>query len=298
MEKVDLKFGFLCNNNCLFCVQGEKRKIYGDIPFDELVKTLETARKDSDRIVFTGGEVTIKKEFIKLVEIAKKLDYKLIQIQTNGRMFSVEKFCDETVKAGANEFSLALHGHSPECHDYLTRAQGSYYQTIKGIKNLKKIGQYVGTNTVITRSNYRNLKDIAELLVYLKVDQFQLAFVHALGNAALYFKQIVPRISLAEPYVKLALTEGIRAGIRVMTEAITYCFMENFTDYIAEKIIPRTKIYDVKIIDDYSEYRINEGKIKNDDCRKCIYYPECEGPWREYPENYGWNEFVPVASKT
>ena len=47
-----------------------------------------------------------------------------------------------------------------------------------------------------------------------------------------------------------------------MTEAIPYCFMQNFTDYIAEKIIPRTKIYDVNILEDYTEYRLHEGKSK------------------------------------
>ena len=29
-------------------------------------------------------------------------------------------------------------------------------------------------------------------------------------------------------------------------------------------------------------------------CHGCRYERECEGPWREYPEHFGWGEFVAV----
>ncbi len=294
MEKVDVKCGFTCNNRCRFCVQGDKREQYGDIPTDQLLKTLETARKDADSIVFTGGEVTIKKDFILLVKQAAELGFEHIQIQTNGRMFSSRTFCEETIRAGANDFSLALHGHVPALHDYLTRAGGSFYQTVKGIRNLKDLGQRVGTNTVITRPNYRNLPAVARLLIHLGVDQFQFAFVHPLGSAMTHFEGIVPRLSLAAPYVKAGLAKGLRAGKAVMTEAIPYCFMTGFFPCIAEQRMPRTKIFDVHIVPDFTAYRIEEGKAKSRECAACIHDSVCEGPWKEYPEHYGWDEFRPV----
>ncbi|MBN2547283.1 MAG: radical SAM protein [Spirochaetes bacterium] len=293
-NKVDIKFGYLCNNKCRFCVQGNKRIKYGNLEKEEIIKKLEDGKKFSDCIVFTGGEVTIRDDFLDLLLIAKKLDYAKIQIQTNGRMFSNMSFCEKTVQNGANDFSLALHGHIPQLHDYLTSAEGSFYQTVKGIKNLKFLNQFVGTNTVITRSNYRNLPDIAALLVYLNVDQYQLAFVHPVGTAMEFFDSIVPRLSLTEQYVKDALTAGIKAGKTVMTEGIPFCFMEGFTGYIAESIMPEMKIFDVNVCDDYREYRIKEGKAKDKKCGLCRYDKQCEGTWREYPEKYGWDEFIPV----
>lgn len=296
MEKVDVKCGFLCNNRCRFCVQGDKRQEYGDIPTDEIIKTIEEARKESDAIVFTGGEVTTKKDFLRFVSRAKSLEYQVIQIQTNGRMFSSEEFSRETVFAGANDFNLALHGSTPELHDYLTMVPGSFYQTVKGIRNLKKLGQHVGTNTVINRSNYRDLPCLAELLVHLNVNQFQLAFIHALGSAAKNFKQIVPRYYLIMEYVKQALETGINSGQTVMTEAIPLCFLDEYRPFAAEYIIPMTKIYDVNIMEDYTEYRITEGKTKHEKCISCLWNHECEGPWKEYPEYYGWDEFIPVIN--
>ncbi|MCP4133197.1 MAG: radical SAM protein [bacterium] len=295
MEKVDVKFGFLCNNKCRFCVQGNKRELYGDIPFHEVIATMETARERSDSIVFTGGEVTIKKDFLIVLEKARELGFSKIQIQSNGRMFASKEFCRETIAAGATEFALALHGFSPELHDFLTLADGSFYETASGIKNLKELEQYVGTNSVITRYNYTTLPKLAGLLVYLGVDQYQFAFVHAIGTAGENFEDVVPRYCKIEPYVKEGLSLGIKAGKVVMTEAIPYCFMSGYTGYIAENIMPSTAVFDKNfVVDDYKKYRLTEGKSKGAQCKECACNDACEGPWVEYPEHFGWDEFVPV----
>jgi MoaA/NifB/PqqE/SkfB family radical SAM enzyme len=212
-------------------------------------------------------------------------------------MFASQAFCEKSVAAGANEFSLALHGHVRDLHDYLTQVPGSFHETARGIRNLKALGQYVGTNTVITRSNYRHLPDIARLLIHLGVSQYQFAFVHALGSAARNFARIVPRYSLIEHYVKEGLNRGIHSEVRVMTEAIPYCFMNEYSDYVAERIIPHTKIYDIAVVADYTHYRRTEGKLKGKPCEECELASCCEGPWKEYPEVYGWSEFKPVSSR-
>ena len=293
-ERIDIKTGFHCNNKCFFCVQGNKRFEHGDKSTADIRTQLEQAVKDSDSIVFTGGEVTIRKDLPELVAYARELGFQQIQIQTNGRMLAYRKLTEKLIRAGATEFSPALHGHVPELHDYLTRAPGAFVQTSKGIRLLKKLGQHVITNSVITRSNYRHLPELAQLLVNLGVDQFQFAFVHPVGTAMEHFKEMVPRMTLIEPFVKRGLLVGLRAGKRVMTEAIPYCFMKNFEPYVAEQIIPRTKIFDADfVLDDYTEFRLNEGKAKGPNCKECVYESECEGPWHEYPDEYGFDEFVP-----
>ncbi len=293
-ERVDIKTGWNCNNRCVFCVQGNKRDQYGNKTTDEVKRLLEEARKDSDSIVFTGGEVTIRPDLLEIVRYAKDLGYSIIQIQTNGRMLAYKKVCEDLVAAGANEFSPALHGHTAELHDYLTCSPGSFKQTARSIRNLKELGQHVLTNSVITRSNYRTLPELAALLVGLGVDQFQLAFVHPLGSAGEKFVEVVARLSLCEPYVKQALDVGLAAGRRVMVEAIPYCFMEGYEPYVAERIMPHTKIFEGHVtIADYTEHRLTEGKAKGPRCGECAFNGMCEGPWHEYPDHYGWDEFVP-----
>jgi MoaA/NifB/PqqE/SkfB family radical SAM enzyme len=296
MTRVDLKVGFNCNNRCKFCVQGNKREYLAAKSKKEIEKSLKEAfDKGKNEVIFTGGEPTLHPDFLELVKEAKKIGFDEIQIQTNGRMFAYPNFCLKTIEAGATQFSPALHGHNARLHDFLTSVKGSFEQTTKGIRNLKKLNQYVLTNTVITTTNAKYLPQIAKLLVDLDVNQYQFAFVHISGRAAENKNWIVPKKSEIIEYVKKGLDIGIKAGKKVMTEAIPYCLMKGYEDQIAEKIIPPSMVYDADfIMEDYARYRKNEGKAKGPDCPECRHYEICEGPWKEYPEIFGWSEFKPV----
>jgi hypothetical protein len=139
------------------------------------------------------------------------------------------------------------------------------------------------------------LPEIAKLLISLDVDQFQFAFVHALGAVAKNFDSVVPRMSLVAPYLKKALTIGKHFSKEAMAEAVPYCFLVGFENHISENIMPKMKIFDFKhIVPDFKKARVAEGKIKGPCCKKCGYFAVCEGPWKEYPEKFGWSEFEPV----
>ncbi|MCD6499121.1 MAG: radical SAM protein [Deltaproteobacteria bacterium] len=296
--RVDMKLGFSCNNRCQFCVQGDKRRRYADLSTEEAKKRIDQAAAHTDRIVLTGGEVTIRADLVDLVSHARKRGFREIQIQTNGRMLAYEALCHNLVAAGATEFSPALHGHIASLHDFLTRVPGSFDQTVQGIKNLASLKVPIVTNTVITRSNFRHLAALASLLIDLGVTQYQFAFVHGLGSAAKYFDSIVPRMELLAPHIAAGLEKGRQAGVWATTEAIPPCLLKGYEEHMAEWVVPDTRIYDADmILDSYQEYRWTEGKTKGPACRSCGWYPWCEGPWREYPERFGWSEFRSVAPK-
>lgn len=297
IKKADIKLGFLCNNNCLFCAQGEEKKKYGNLSTEEIKKLLKISRKNCQMVVLTGGEPTIRKDIIELVSFAKNLKFSVIQIQSNGRMLAYKDFCQKIIKAGANEFSIALHGHIAQLHEYLTNSKGSFKQTCLGIKNLKSLGQNVLTNTVVVKPNYRHLVEITKLLIVLKVDQFQFSFVHPIRSAAKNFDNIVPRISLVIPYLKKAIALGEYFKKRVTTEAIPHCFLENKQHCISESFMPKMTVFDAgQTILDFSNVRINDEKAKGPECPKCKYFKICEGTWKEYPQVFGWKEFKPILN--
>ncbi|MGM5481904.1 MAG: radical SAM protein [Nanobdellota archaeon] len=293
-RRLDLKTGFACNNNCRFCVQAHKKK-YGNRSTEELIKELKEGSKTCDELIFTGGEVTIRKDLLKLVKYAKNLGYKRIQLQSNCRMLAYKDNCKRLIKAGVNEFSPALHGHTKEIHDYLTRAEGSFEQTTQAIKNLRELGQYIITNTVVVKPNYKTMPELASLLIKLGVNQYQLAFMHAVGNAWKYFDEMMPRVSDAAPYIHKALQRGIDNNVNCMAEAMPFCVMKGYEEYCSEHFIPPTEISDLNAYDkDFTNTRKTQGKIKFEKCRKCKWDKICEGPWREYPEKFGDEEFKPV----
>lgn len=293
MKRVDIKIGFNCNNLCQFCVQGDKRYKFANKSLKDIEQALGQARAEGNEgVVFTGGEPTIHPDILAAVSCAKNLGFEIIQIQSNGRLFAYLDFCKKLIKAGANEFSPALHSSKKEIHDKLTNSPGAWEQVVKGIKNLRQLDQYILTNTVINSLNYKDLPDLASLFVKLDVDQFQFAFVHIAGTAWENKEWIVPKKSDVMPYVKRGLDIGIRANKKVMTEAIPYCLMQGYEDYIAEKIMPKTKVVDAEgVIESYANYRWKEGKSKREECKKCKFFKVCEGPWKEYSEIFGWDEF-------
>jgi len=294
MKRLDIKTGYLCNNNCLFCVQAHN-KSKGNRTTEEIKADLKESKTRCNNIVFTGGEVTIRKDLFEIVAYASQLGYNIIQIQSNCRMLSNINFLKKLIEAGANEFSPALHGPNKEIHDQLTRSPGSFEQTVQAIKNLRSLNQKILTNTVVVKQNYQYLEEIAKLLVNLEVNQFQFAFVHPIGNAKKYYKDIVPKISEASKYIHKGLQIGINSNIKVMAEAMPYCMMKGYEDYISENNIPETEVKTGFNIDkNYLQTKVKQSKSKFPQCNECNKNNICEGPWKEYPEHFGNKEFQPI----
>ena len=131
-DRADLKVGFACNNQCVFCAQGEKRARCGAIDFEALCERLRVLRAPGRGLVLTGGEPTLHRQIVPLVRYAARLGFSPIQIQTNGRMLAYERVVRSLLEAGATEFSPSLHGSTADVHDALTRARGSFAQTTPG----------------------------------------------------------------------------------------------------------------------------------------------------------------------
>lgn len=299
-KRVDIKISFRCNNLCGFCAQGHKRDLYPDRSAATVTAELKKAYKSGVRgVVFTGGEPSLHPSILDFIRTARKTGFKSIQLQTNGRTLAYPAFCRELVNAGITELGPSLHGASALTHDALTGAKGSFTQSVAGIANAVKTRLPVLTNTVITSANYKELPAIAALLIKLGVSQYQFAFIHIVGAAAENAKELVPRKTDVMPYLKKALTLGIRNGVLRYTEAIPFCLMKGFEACVAERIIPPGSVVDAdRFIEDYGAYRRAEGKAKGPLCADCKYFEACEGPWREYPELYGWKEFKPVRDFT
>jgi MoaA/NifB/PqqE/SkfB family radical SAM enzyme len=148
------------------------------------------------------------------------------------------------------------------------------------------------TNTVIVKQNYKSLPTLAKLFSDLKINQFQFAFVHAVGAAKENIKDVMPRMSDVAPYAKKGLQIGIDNNIKVMIEAMPPCTLEGYERYCSELQIPDTEIRGMNQFDpDYGKTRKTLGKVKFSACKSCRYCRVCEGPWKEYPILYGNAEF-------
>lgn len=295
IRRLDLKVGYACSNDCLFCVVADKR-VKGEKTTAQIKRELKDSFKEGKReVVLTGGEVSIRPDIFEIVEYARSLGYVDVPLQTNGRRFSDKEFCKKIVRSGMTALMASLHGHTAAIHDGLTRRSGSWRQTVLGIHNMKELGVRTVTNSVVTKQNYKYLPDLAHLLVNLGVLQFQFAFIHIQGHALTYYKKIVPRISKAAVYILQALDAGIKAGRRVMTEAVPLCLLPEHETYAAEFLIPASQCKEIgNVVENFDLVRKYVAKTKFSQCRTCRWCSQCEGPWIEYPKLFGTKEFKPV----
>ena len=297
-KRTDVKVGFACNNYCNFCVQWDKRTRFKPRTLGEIQKIILSEYHLGCRyIVFTGGEPTVHPKLVDAVQYAHDVGYSQIQIQSNGTNFADLEYTKALIRAWVTEFSPSIHGFHKETHDAQVGTPGAWEKVVKGLINLKRLNQRVIINSVITQTNFREIPELAALLIKLQVTQFQFAFVHILGSAAKNKMEVVPRKSEIIPYVHKALDLAKLHDIPAYTEAIPYCLMQWYEWAIAENMMPETSVIDAEYkIDSYADYRWSEGKAKWPACKMCQKNTVCEGPWKEYPEMYGWNEFRPILS--
>ncbi|MDD2227360.1 MAG: radical SAM protein [Clostridia bacterium] len=298
MKIIDIKTGFQCNNRCKFCIQEGKRFFKKTKTTKEIKEVLSSNADDFEGIVFTGGEVTIRDDVFEIVKFAKQCGYKVIQIQSNGRMFSYMDFCQKMIEAGATNFGLSIHGSTKEMHEGLTRAKGSFNQTIQGIQNLRKLNNTVSTNSVITKINYKDLPNIAKMAVELKVASYQFAFMHInskILESREMIEEIVSRYKDIKPYVEEGLQIGIDNNVKSKVEAFPFCILDKkYHGNISENYLPEAFIFEDDSMRDFTKMKKNGAKLKGENCKLCQFYEKCEGPWCDYPKIFGFDEFIPI----
>ncbi|RLI98191.1 MAG: hypothetical protein DRO99_01370, partial [Candidatus Aenigmatarchaeota archaeon] len=290
-----LKLGYICNNNCLFCVTGNNRP-KDFIDFGILRKKLIRDVEDYDEVILSGGEPTIKKDFFDIMEIAFRMGYK-IKVQTNARMMSYPGFSKRLAKYNAS-FSVFLCGHDDKMHDNITGVKGSFRQTLKGIENLKHVAESMEGKIMITKKNYRYLPKICRLYANMGIEDVRVVFLTPLGSAKRNFDEIFPLYSDITPFLKESMNFLDKEGIDFRTEGIPYCFIEekyftNIAEYLEqcpfEGSYPRTPDQDYNCI-----LERKRQKTKFAICKECKHFDVCEGVYTEYAKRMGNKGFKPL----
>jgi len=302
IRHVDIKLSYACNNECVHCVIADQRDAALSVRGNDWRSSAEVAAELQDAaargftlVTFTGGEPTIRRDLPALVRAARALGL-AVGLQTNGRMLAID-----TVRTGLQghgvRFVVALHGPDAAVHDAVTRAPGSFDQTLAGIRGLLAAGEKVTIKTVMSRLNVPHLPALADRLSAEGARRFNLTFPHALGNARREFEAVVPRYFEAMPFVHAALDLLEQRGCEAVTEAIPPCLLGARAAQASEAGYRGRYQSEVRQLDqqarDWTHDRMVEGKVHPDGCHGCPLRGGCEGVWREYVEAYGGAEFLP-----
>ncbi|MGC8927152.1 MAG: radical SAM protein [Myxococcota bacterium] len=183
-EKADesellVRFTNRCNQGCEFCSAPID---YIDPEMGVLKKLIDNLYQGNNfQITLTGGEPTIRKEFVPFLGwLVKNTKNSLIRIQTNAVAFSNRALISKLPKTRRIQFFISLHSLEEEIYDKITSSKGQFDRAIKGIKNILDGGYDVIANVVLNRYNYDRMDD------YLK------KFYRLFGNrVSLHFSVLI-----------------------------------------------------------------------------------------------------------
>lgn len=232
----------LCNNNCLFCLDRDRKDKYHK-SYDEVIKTIDDGIKEGcQRLVLSGGEPTIHPDIVDFVKYGKEVGYKKIQIITNGRMFASKKFSDKIVEAGLDEVTFSIHGHNAELHDSLTNVKGSFIQAIKGLLYLRKNTNLIlNLDVCVNKLNYRFILDILKFFVE-KMAILEINFMNLVpfGNAWLNKDLLFYTYEEVLPFLRQSIDYSKHNNVYLWFSRFPSKYFERYEQYIEDT----NKLYD------------------------------------------------------
>ena len=304
MQYFDLKVGYSCNNDCIHCVVADKRETE-DLT-TEKIKEIIRGRGKNDVICFTGGEPTIRSDFIEIIKYAKERCGGVV-LQTNGVRFSDEDFAREAAKY-IDSILIAVHSFNSRVHDKIVQQNGMHDKTVRGLKNIVKLKIPHKTQTVISSLNINYLKETYDFIQSISPDtKMNMTYPHLMGNAY-NNKELV---SVPYSKIKKDIHRALEAyGDKIDTEAIPPCYLYPFHDIVKsseEDLIELKKKKEKRmqgvdfgdklcpIKDDYVSLMLSDRR-KGFKCGACIFNEKCAGVWKEYIEIYRDNlDLIPIT---
>lgn len=248
-----------CNSNCIMCPDSDVVRNTKENPdIKKILEQIHCIPDDTKHITITGGEPGILKDniFKVLSECKKCLPETEFLFLTNGRIFANTDFTKQ-FKENIPEFirvAIPIYADNKELHDSITRASGSFNQTICGIKKLLERKIDIEIRIVVTKMNYKYLNNIAQFIIK-EIPNIKMVNIMALemtGNAYKNRDDVWINFDVVKDYLYQACLTIIEAGIIVNLYNFPLCCIDERLYSIAHKSISDYKIRFKKECEDCS----------------------------------------------
>lgn len=253
-----------CNHYCLMCSQPPK-DVDDSWLLEEAKDLVRILPASTPEIGFTGGEPTLYGDgFIELMRLTKTyLPHTAIHILSNGRAFSDIEFARKYASIGHADMmvGIPLYSDDPVRHNYIVQAKNAFDETVRGILNLKSLGQKVEVRVVLHRQSIDRLNKLCEFIArnLLFVDHVALMGLEIIG----FTRANLNDLWIDQYAYKDQLSESV---------AILRSYGMNVSVYNHQRCLINDDILDV--------YRKSISDWKNEyvaECEGCLKMDECGG---------------------
>lgn len=292
MKQLSMHVTDLCNSKCGFCVVGSPLAKTDSVVYGDLMRFLiENSDDGYESVNMHGGEPTIHPRLFDLLTAIEVLGYPRVEIQTNGRRLKDQGFVDRLAAKNVRKFVISLHGSDAGVQDLLAQAPGGFDETVQGIRNAKRAGISVRTNTVMTRMNAGQLGNIVRLAVELGVDHVNISNLHPVGSG--YFALDLQGMSVEQTReALLPVLDELASQTTITLEGFPLCVVTPWERLAIEDGTRFIRMmYQGQVHDNYDEFMDKECRSYGPPCNGCALREQCGGVYNEYAERRGWEEF-------
>jgi radical SAM protein with 4Fe4S-binding SPASM domain len=162
--RMDMALTFRCSNDCVHCYAGGPHET-AELNTSQWKEVIDRLSQIGVFIVtFTGGEPTLRGDLPELLLYAQNKGM-VTGLITNGRKLKDPAYVKALEASGLDFVQVTLESHTPKIHDLMTATEGSWKETVAGIKNAVKSQIYVTTNTTLSK---HNAQDFLRTIDYIK----------------------------------------------------------------------------------------------------------------------------------
>lgn len=251
-----------CNSNCIMCPISEGQRRTEEL--EEISRLLELIRylpQDVEHVTITGGEPFLLGNgmFEILSYLKAERPNAQVLLLTNGRVFADKYYAQRYVESRPALCvpGIPIHGSNQRKHDAITRAKGSFEQTILGIKHLIKLGETVEVRIVVSKLNLDDIVGIAEMIVATipGISSVKMMGLEMLGNAAVHCEDVWIDYMIAMQATERAIDLLLFHGIDVELYNFPLCVVKQKYWGIYRKSIDPYKIRYLKKCDQCDEQK-------------------------------------------
>ncbi len=176
-----------CNERCRHCGSNcGDFKVENQLTQEEIVGFLKQIKADFPidklRLCITGGEPLLREDFFEIMQVAKDMGFQW-GMTSNGTLITKE-VAKKLLETGMKTVSISVDGLE-KSHDWFRQKQGSYRETMAGIKHMVELGGFknVQITTVIHKKNIRELKAMYRTFSKLGIDSWRVVNIEPIGRA-------------------------------------------------------------------------------------------------------------------
>lgn len=274
--KVIINLTYRCNNHCEFCAVGNR--LQHDLPLDTALRILDDHRARGISLLdLDGGEPTLHPDLFAIVAHAATLNYRPITVTTNGRRLAYLPFARGLVQSGIHNLLVSIHGPTAPTHEAVTKAPGSFAETLAGIRNvssLRSTAVELGINTTVSKSNYKHLRELMILLSSYAVRKINLQFLTPFGRAG---HDVLPPPTEAAAEVRTVVSEfSSRFTFQIVNAP--FCLLPGLEDIVGQDLgkLARNMVFVTDEEVNLYEY-LAQSRKRIPDCKSCLYSVICDG---------------------